>query len=216
MSISENTKKQIKQIILPIIWQIIYLIFVGRVNKSVRVYYDLVFYMGIVVYFLSLKSISLRNIFVEWKKGRKFWIAVLYTLIGMIIAFGIGIVLSTLLPFEDGMSAFKVTNFSSLFAFAMTTIVLPPIAEELFYRKAIIIFDNKSLLLLTSMIGILLYASEHSLKFLGLLISSIWAIPLTISFIRYKNIYIPMTAHFICNLLMNGYTVVFMAIKLLS
>ena len=133
----------------------------------------------------------------------------------MIIAFGIGVVLSILLPFEDGMAAFKVTNLSSLFAFAMTTIILPPIAEELFYRKAMIMFDNKSLLLLTSVIGILLYASVHSLKFLGLLISSIWAIPLTLSYIKYKNIYIPMTAHFICNLLMNGYTVGLIAIRIL-
>ncbi|MHB8064544.1 MAG: CPBP family intramembrane glutamic endopeptidase [Ruminiclostridium sp.] len=114
------------------------------------------------------------------------------------------------------MVAFKVVDLPSLLAFALTTIFLPPIAEEAFYRKGIINFDKKDLLILTSIIGTILFASEHSLKPLGLLISSIWSVPFTISYIKTKNVYIPMTAHFICNFIMNGLTVVLFAAIILK
>lgn len=36
----------------------------------------------------------------------------------------------------------------------------------------------------------------------------IWALPLSISYIKTKNVYVPMTAHFIGNLLGNGIDVI--------
>lgn len=211
MNVSKSTKNQIKILILPIIWHVLYLIFTGQVDKSNRVYYDSIFYMGIVIYFLSIKCISLSNIFIEWKKGKRFWLPVLYTVLGIIVAFGIGIILSSLISLDDGMGSFRVYNVSTLLAFILTTIILPPIAEELFYRKGFIVFDSKLLMIMTSILGILLYASEHSLQPLGLLKASFWAIPFTVSYIKTKNIYISITAHFITNLLMNGYSVIMIA-----
>lgn len=217
MNISEEAKIQSKYLIIPIIWQLIYLIFSGSLDSTHRVYYDLIFYLGISVYFLAIGSISFRNLCNEWKKGKKFWLPVLYTLIAIILAFGIGSLVSVLLPnINDGIGVFKVVNLPTLLAFAVTTILLPPIAEEAFYRKGIINFDNNTSLVLTSVIGTLLYTSEHSLKPLGLFIAAIWAVPFAISYIKTKNIYISMTAHFICNLIFNGVTVVLVAIKLLG
>jgi membrane protease YdiL (CAAX protease family) len=66
---------------------------------------------------------------------------------------------------------------------------------------------------LTSIIAIILYSSEYSLRSLGLLICSVWAVPFTISYIKTNNIYIPMKAHFICNLTMNGLTCNFRCYK---
>jgi uncharacterized protein len=216
LNILEEIKIQIKYLIIPIIWQLIYLIFSGSFDSVHRIYCDLIFYLGISVYFISIGFINLKNLWLEWKKGKEFWFPVLYTLMGTIIAFGIGSLISVLLPnINDGMGVFKVVNLPTLLAFAVTTIVLPPIAEEAFYRKGIINFNNSISLLLTTVIGTLLYASEHSLKTLGLLIATIWAMPFTISYIKTKNIYLPMTAHFICNLIFNGATVVLMVIKLL-
>jgi uncharacterized protein len=217
MNKSEKAKMQNKYLIIPITWQILYLIFNGSFDSKHRVYFDLIFYLGISVYFIVIGSISFKNLWIEWKKGKKFWLPVVYTLIVVIIAFGIGSLVTALLPnIDDGMGVFKVTNLPTLLAFAVTTILLPPIAEEAFYRKGIINFDNNFLLFVTTIIGILLYASEHSLKPLGFIIASIWAVPFAISYIKTKNVYIPMTAHFICNLIFNGGTFIFMAIQLIT
>lgn len=217
MIILEETKRQRKYLIIPIIWHLIYLIFSGSFDSTHRVYYDLMFYLVLSIYFILIDSISFKNLWNEWKKGKKFWLPVVYTLIAMVTAFGVGSLISGLLPnINDGIGAFKIVNLPTLFAFAITTILLPPIAEESFYRKGIINFDNNISLLLTSVIGILLYASEHSLKPLGFLIAIIWAVPFTISYIKTKNIYITITAHFICNLVFNGMTVVSIIIKMLK
>jgi membrane protease YdiL (CAAX protease family) len=44
----------------------------------------------------------------------------------------------------------------------------------------------------------------------------IWAVPLSIAYIKTKNIYVVMTAHFIGNLLGNGVDVIFTAIQLIK
>lgn len=214
LNISKEAKIQSKYLIIPIIWQLIYLIFSGSFGNTHRVYIDLIYYLCVSVYFIAIGSISFKNLWYEWKKGNKFWLPVLYTIIATITAFGIGSLVSALSKVDTGIGVFKVVNLPTLLAFALTTILLPPIAEEAFYRKGIINFDNSISLLLTTAIGILLYASEHSLKPLGLLITTIWAVPFTISYIKTKNIYIPLTAHFICNLAFNGVTVVLISIKL--
>lgn len=216
LKISEKNKNQILYLIIPVIWHIIYLFFSGKFDKLHRVYWDLIFYLVIAVYFIAVGTFSFKDLWSEWKKGRKFWLPVLLTLIATVAAFGSGMIISSFIRADEGMGVFRVVDLPSLLAFAITTIFLPPIAEEAFYRKAIINFDNSFLLILTSVIGIILYASEHSLKPLGLLIAAVWAVPFTISYIKTKNIYIPIMAHFLCNLAMNGFTVIFTAMKILS
>lgn len=217
MNISLKTKKQIKYIIIPIIWHIIYLLINGSFEKTHRIYFEFIFYMGLIIYFTAIGTISLKSLLKEWKKGKNFWLPVLITTIGLGIAFGIGMFISVLLPnIDDGMSAFSIVDLPSLLAFAITTIFLPSIAEEAFYRKGMIIFDNKILLIFSFILSTLLFASEHSTKPLGILIAVIWAIPLTISYLKTKNVYIPMTAHFICNFIMNGISVVMIGIRLIG
>lgn len=216
MNISEKAKMQSKYLILPIIWHLIYLLFSGSFDSTHRVYCDLIFYLGLAVYFMLIDYISFKDIWNEWKKGKEFWLPVLYTIIFLIIAFGIGSLISALFPnINNGIGVFKVVNVPTFLAFALTTILLPPIAEEAFYRKGIINFDNNISLLITAIIGTLLYASEHSLKPLGFLITAAWSLPFTISYIKTKNIYISVTAHFICNLGFNGMTVIIIAMKFL-
>ena len=92
--------------------------------------------------------------------------------------------------------------------------LLPAITEETFYRKSMISFRSKPVLILTAVFGVLLYAAEHSLKPWGILLTVVWALPLTLSYIRTKNVYVPMTAHFIGNVLGNGVTVIMTAIAM--
>ena len=64
--------------------------------------------------------------------------------------------------------------------------------------------------------GMFLYAVEHALSPWGILLVMIWALPLSISYMKTKNVYIPMTAHFIVNLLGNRTDVIFTAAALLK
>lgn len=64
--------------------------------------------------------------------------------------------------------------------------------------------------------GMFLYAVEHALSPWGILLVMIWALPLSISYMKTKNVYIPMTAHFIVNLLGNGTDVIFTPAALLK
>lgn len=53
-----------------------------------------------------------------------------------------------------------------------------------------------------------LYALEHALAIWGIFLCMIWALPLSVAYIKTKNIYVPMTAHAICNIVVNGIIVV--------
>lgn len=60
-----------------------------------------------------------------------------------------------------------------------------------------------------------LYALEHSLTIWGIFLTMIWALPLSLSYIKTKKIYVPMIAHFIGNLLGNGIDVIMTIISML-
>ena len=103
-----------------------------------------------------------------------------------------------------------------MIVFAMSTILLPPIVEETFYRKSIISFENKAVLIVTTVLGMVLYALEQSFNIWGIFLTMIWALPLSISYIKTKNVYVPMTAHFIGNLSGNGIDIVFTIITMIT
>ena len=106
----------------------------------------------------------------------------------------------------------KVDSWLRLIIFTISTILFPAVTEEIFYRKNMISFNSKGILISTTILSMVLYALEHSLRIWGILLVMIWALPLSISYIRTKNIYVPMTAHFIGNLLGNGIDIVMIII----
>lgn len=139
------------------------------------------------------------------------------TALGFIGAFLVTTVLESIFPdFSTDMIGLRRNSWITLIIFAMSTILLPPIVEETFYRKNMISFENKVVLTITTLLGMLMYALEHSLVVWGILLTMIWALPLSISYIKTKNVYVPMTAHFIGNLLGNGIDIVFTIIAMIS
>ena len=94
---------------------------------------------------------------------------------------------------------------------------MPPLAEELFFRKSLIILDqSKKMLLITAFSSIVLFGLEHSLSMPGFVEGALIGIALSFSYIRTKNIIVPVTAHFIANLLVNGSGVISAAAALLK
>lgn len=125
------------------------------------------------------------------------------------IAFIFTNILDNIFPYlNTGMINLRVDNGLELILFIGSTIILPPIVEEVFFRKNLTSFKNKKILILTTLLSMFLYALEHALAIWGIFLCMIWVLPLSVAYIKTKNIYVPMTAHAICNIVVNGIIVV--------
>lgn len=210
-------KKYIKELYIPILWQILFLISCIYLSKDYFIYINFIFYLGIIIFFLRKGYFSIRELKVNVVNGKKFWLPVLLTIFGLILAYIVSYFPQMLFHnLDDGMIGLKIDNWIELILFAISTIIFPALAEELFYRKALISFQSKRILLISSIIGLFLFALEHSLSWYGILMVMIWGIPFSISYIKTKNIYIPMMEHFIVDLLGNGSSVIITAIHFLN
>lgn len=201
--------KYIKVNIIPIIIEIIFIISCFIIPKEYFIYTNFLFYLLLLIYFCIKKDFSLK----EWrnniKSGKCFWKQIIITVLFFIFAFLITIVLENIFPhYNTGTIVLRRDSWLKLIIFAISTILFPSVTEETFYRKNMISFKSKGILLITTILSMFLYALEHSLTIWGIFLTMIWALPLSISYIKTKNIYIPMTAHFIGNLLGNGIDVI--------
>lgn len=214
---NQTNSSYFKKLIPPVLWEIIFLYSCFSLPEHYCIYTNFIFYLGIIIYFLALGDFSFTNIAKNLKCGKKFWIPVLWTAVSMITAFLLSAFISSLFPnVDDGMFGLDRDSWPKLILFAISTIIFPPIAEETFYRQACVRFDNKIVLFISSLLGMILYLLEHSIALLGIIETMIVAVPLTISYIKTRNVYVTITAHFIVNLIGNGVSVVFAAIALLK
>ena len=207
----------IKVNIFPIIIEVIFIISCFIVPREYFIYTNFFFYLILAIFFWYRNDFSLKDGLYNLKSGKEFWKQAVLTAVGFIGAFIITMVLESIFAdLNTGMIGLRRNSWISLILFAISTIVLPPIVEEIFFRKNMISFENKAVLIITSLLGMFLYAFEHSLAVWGILLTMIWALPLSISYIKTKNVYVPMTAHFIGNLLGNGIDIIFTFIALIS
>ena len=210
-------KKYVKTNLFPIIIEVIFIISCFIVPREYFIYTNFCFYLILAIYFWYRKDFSLKEWLHNLKSGKKFWKYVILTALGFIGAFVITAVLESMFSeLNTGMIGLRRNSWITLIIFAMSTILLPPIVEEIFYRKNMISFENKVVLIITTLLGMLMYAFEHSIAVWGILLTMIWALPLSISYIKTKNVYVPMTAHFIGNLFGNGIDVIFTIISMIS
>lgn len=210
-------RKYIKANIFPIIVEIIFIISCFIVPREYYIYTNFFFYLILAVYFWCRKDFSIKEWLHNLKSGKMFWKQVVLTALGFISAFAITMVLESIFSdLNTGMIGLKRNSWITLIIFAISTILLPSIVEETFFRKNMISFENKGVLIITTILSMLMYALEHSLAVWGIFLTMIWALPLSISYIKTKNVYVPMTAHFIGNLLGNGIDVVFTIIAMIS
>ncbi len=210
-------KNYIRTNAFPIIIEAIFILSCFIVPKEHYIYANFCFYLILAIYFWRRKDFSLKEWLHNLKSGKTFWKHVALTALGFIAAFVITTVLESIFPdFNTGMIGLRRNSWITLVIFAISTVILPPVAEETFFRQNMISFENKAVLILTTLLGIFMYALEHSLAVWGIFLTMIWALPLSISYIKTKNVYVPMTAHFIGNLLGNGTDIIFTMIAMIS
>lgn len=201
--------KYVKANLIPLIIEILFIISYYIFPKDDFVYVNAFFYVLLFVYFLISKDLNLKEWFLSFKSGRKYWIQVLLTFLGFMLAFILTTILEGVFPgLETGTINLRRDTWLTLGVFAISTILFPAITEETFYRKNLILFDSKKTVIVTTILSMFLYACEHSLAPWGIFLTMIWALPLSLSYIKTRNIYVVMTAHFLGNLLGNGVDVI--------
>lgn len=201
--------KYVEKNFFPIMAEALFICCCLAAPKEYLIYLDFLFYALLALYFYIRKDFSLKEWMDALKSGKKFWVQVIRTILFFALSFALTSTLEKIFPdLDKGMLLLRAKSRLELFLFAASTIVLPPIVEETFYRKNLISFKSDRILISTTLLGMILYALEHALMPWGIFLCMIWALPLSISYIKTKNIYVPMTAHLICNLIINGITVV--------
>ncbi|MDO4886720.1 type II CAAX endopeptidase family protein [Streptococcus sp.] len=201
--------KYVKANLIPLIIEILFIISYYIFPKDDFIYVNAFFYVLLFVYFLISKDLNLKEWFLSFRSGKKYWIQVLLTFLGFMLAFILTTILEGIFPgLETGTINLRRDTWLTLGVFAISTILFPAITEETFYRKKLILFDSKKTVIITTILSMFLYACEHSLAPWGIFLTMIWALPLSLSYIKTRNIYVVMTAHFLGNLLGNGVDVI--------
>ncbi|WP_423217237.1 type II CAAX prenyl endopeptidase Rce1 family protein [Streptococcus equinus] len=209
--------KYVKANLIPLIIEILFIISYYIFPKDDFIYVNAFFYVLLFVYFLISKDLNLKEWFLSFRSGKKYWIQVLLTFLGFMLAFILTTILEGIFPgLETGTINLRRDTWLTLGVFAISTILFPAITEETFYRKNLILFDSKKTVVITTILSMFLYACEHSLAPWGIFLTMIWALPLSLSYIKTRNIYVVMTAHFIGNRIGNGSDVIATLIHWLS
>ena len=200
--------KYIKLNFFPIIVEVLFVL-ACLLFQGYYIYINFLFYVVLAIYFRLRKDFSIQEWLNAIKGGNAFWKHVMLTILFFCLAFVFTNILENMFPYlNTGMTNLKADNWLKLVLFISSTIVLPPIVEEVFYRKNLISFKNGKFLILTTLCSMFSYALEHTFTIWGIFLCMIWALPLSISYIKTKNMYVVMTAHFICNFVINGIAVV--------
>jgi len=201
---TDNSKSNTLLKILPYVILALFLISKPFQTKTDAIYYSAVYYWSLAIYFVGTKQFRFSDLWDNWKKGKQFWLPVLITIAGMIAAFAIGMLPEQIWDIDSGMGVYRIESTMPLLLFAVTLIPLPALAEESFFRKHIISFRSRTATVVTASIGLLLFGLTHSFNPVGVVIAMIWGVPWLVAYIKTKNVYVPVTAHFIGNLIMNG------------
>lgn len=189
---------------VPFVIETVFLLAVFYLPRETYVYSNFLFYLCLFVYGFAKLGFS-PQAWLSALKKRRTWKSVGWTGVGVILVGGASMGIAALLPDKWlGMIKLPARTSTEMFLFAVSTMFLAPISEELFYRKSLILLNSKKSLWFTSVLSSLLYALNHAVRPIGILIVSLWAVPFAVSYIKTKDIAVPMTAHLMINLSVNG------------
>lgn len=165
-------------------------------------YFYLVFYLAVILYFH--RKIRLRRLIRTITRPKRYLLPILLTGAGVVAAHLINYRVLPLIPVLAASSEQIEIMFGGVFEtilYAVTMILLMPVAEALFFRKALIVFRSGFDTFLTASASIVLAALLHANGWLGVIQTFFLTIPLTISYVRTKNYYISLIIHFLYQLI---------------
>ncbi|MBO5620645.1 MAG: CPBP family intramembrane metalloprotease, partial [Butyrivibrio sp.] len=158
------------------------------------------------------KQFSFRKLKKNFGRIVTFWIPVALTFAGLYIAnyIKVQIIPYKFIGVRDG--TVQIIYHNELFPtiiYALMMIVIKPVAEELFYRKALIKFGSKKKVIAFTLLSLLLCALSRAHGLLGIAEWMLMALPVTIAYVATRNIYISLTAHVLFEFYDNIYSVVY-------
>ena len=178
-------------------------------------YFDAVFCIILIIYFRKLFYFS------KWKafcRLPQFWIAVGLT---AAVAYGIyrltsivsfreilGVSEGTILTMIPSSTSMAGSLFNMLL-YTLTTVLLPPFVEGLFYRRAMVRFETPALMIVTAAAGMILCSLRYALGWPGIIEGVLISLPFTIVFLITHNVYIPVTAQLIVGILRFAYPIAY-------
>ncbi len=183
-------------------------------------YLFFVFYLGLLYYFYYFyKQFSFRKLYKNLRRIVSFWIPVVLTFIGLYIANYIKVMIlpQFFVGIKDGTVQIIYRNeLGPTLMYAAMMIVLKPVAEELFFRKAIIKFGSRKKVLAFTCLSLLLCALSRAHGLLGIAEWMLMALPVTIAYVATRNIYISVMAHVLFEFYDNIYSVVYTIARILN
>ncbi|MCR5557590.1 MAG: CPBP family intramembrane metalloprotease [Butyrivibrio sp.] len=141
-----------------------------------------------------------------------FWVPVLITFIGLLLANDIKnkIIQPLFYTAKDGtISIITKNDIFPTIMYATMMIIMKPVAEELFFRKAIISFGSKKRVFALTIVSLLLCAVSRAHGVLGIAEWILMAIPVTVAYVVTRNIYISVMAHVAFEFYDNIYSIVY-------
>ena len=202
----------LKRLYIPLAWELLFVISTILMPKQ-AFYLFFVFYAGLLIYFYYFhKQFSFRKFARNLSRVRRFWLPVLVTFIGLLLANDIKnkIIQPLFITAKDGtISIITRNDIFPTIMYAAMMIIMKPVAEELFFRKAIIAFGSKKRVFALAVASLLLCAVSRAHGVLGIAEWMLMAIPVTVAYVVTRNIYISVMDHVAFEFYDNIYSIVY-------
>ena len=208
-----------KRLYIPLAWELLFIISTIIMPKQ-AFHLFFVFYLGLLIYFYFVhKQFSFRKFARNLTRIKRFWLPVLITFIGLMLCNDINhkLIQPYFSTVRDGtVNIITKNDLLPTFFYALMMIVMKPVAEELFFRKAIISFGSKKRVFVLTIVSLILCAVSRAHGFLGIAEWMIMAIPVTIAYVATRNIYISVMAHVAFEFYDNIYSIVYAVGRILN
>ncbi|MBR6460095.1 MAG: CPBP family intramembrane metalloprotease [Actinomycetaceae bacterium] len=198
----KEAKAYVSKNIFPMLTFITYLA-LALYSSFSMLYVNFFFFAVLIAYFAYRGEYSFRALF-DVKSGA-FWKNVGISLLFIVGAFLLMTGVQSLFPqLELGEIKIPAHTPFEMVLFAVQTIIFPPLAEEMFYRKYLISFRGRGIMWMSALFSSILFAATHALSPFGIATYTILGMGFACAYIMHKNIGANIMAHFLTNLIANG------------
>lgn len=202
---------------IPFLWELLFVIATILLPRQ-TLHLFFVFYLGLVFYFYYFyKQFSFRKLYKNLKRVVNFWIPVALTFMGLYLANYVRLYVIPTFSSEISDGTVQIIYRNELFPtllYAVMMIILKPVAEELFFRKALIKFGSRKKVAAFTILSLLLCALSRAHGLLGIAEWMLMALPVTIAYVATRNIYISLMAHVLFEFYDNIYSVIYMLARI--
>ena len=201
-----------KRLYIPLILELA-LIIVTTIWEKQSFYFCFAFYLGLIVYFYYIKKqFPLGELRSNFGDVKNFWIPVVITVAAMLLAYEVQqkISIQWFTEYYESIVHTPTKNeIVPLLFLCLMDMIMRPVAEGIFYRKAIISFDNKKKMEILTIVSLILCSITRAHGLVGIVTIIILALPVTIAYLVTKNIYVSIMAQIFFELYNTGFTTVY-------